>query len=463
MLSRHGQEKYNRLGKAHPSLTYEHFEITKGPAELRIDFYFKLEPNINFHPRVSFPIRDFYSLNNIDDESIELLAFNLGLTEMISYWKAACPPQIVVRAGHLDQWQQNWWKKLFYKGLGEFFHTNGIVPEFNGFLNFKIESDKTFKSFAGLSDKEVILPVGGGKDSVVSMELLRKHDFEIRPFIINPAQVHNKILGIAGYPEEEWIVAKRVIAPELLQLNQKGYLNGHTPFSAIVAIVSSMGALLSNNKFIALSNESSANEPTIPETGVNHQYSKSIEFESDFRNYTRRYISPDLDYFSLLRPLNELQIAKLFSSFKPFHLDFRSCNTGSKKGIWCCSCPKCLFTFIILSTFIPAEKMKKIFGKDLFGDEELLDTLWQLTGDSKEKPFECVGTIEEVNAALDRIILERKDDLPVLLKTYKSNRKSGKKTGEKVFNHLMDAYDPDNFLRPAFEKMIMQEIQWKNS
>ena len=151
---------------------------------------------------------------------------------------------------------------------------------------------------------------------------------------------------------------------------------------------------------IALSNENSANEATVVGTEVNHQYSKSLEFENDFRQYTRATFPEHYNYFSFLRPLTELQIAMLFSRYTEFHDVFRSCNVGSKQDIWCCHCAKCLFAYIILSPFLPPERLSKIFGSDLLDDTTLSHEFDQLTGQAATKPFECVGTVSEVNIAL---------------------------------------------------------------
>jgi hypothetical protein len=71
-------------------------------------------------------------------------------------------------------------------------------------------------------------------------------------------------------------------------------------------------AYLTNRKYIVLSNEGSANEPTVIGTNINHQYSKTYEFECDFYQYTKKYFNIDIKYFSLLRPIKEIQIAYLF-------------------------------------------------------------------------------------------------------------------------------------------------------
>src|SRR5699024_1564771 len=120
----------------------------------------------------------------------------------------------------------------------------------------------------------------------------------------------------------------------LLELNSKGFLNGHTPFSAMVAFLSYLTAYLLGKKYIALSNEDSANESNVKNEKINHQYSKTLEFENDFREYQERYLKAEVDYFSMLRPISELQIAYLFSKLEKYHKVFKSCNVGSKKEPW---------------------------------------------------------------------------------------------------------------------------------
>jgi hypothetical protein len=173
-------------------------------------------------------------------------------------------------------------------------------------------------------------------------------------------------------------------------------------------------------KHIALSNESSANESTVLGQDVNHQYSKSIEFENDFRDYVKKIISGDFNYFSFLRPLNELKIAEYFSKFPKYHSVFRSCNVGSKDDIWCNNCAKCLFAYIILSPFIEPEKIIQLFGEDLLNKENLKHEFEQLIGIKNTKPFECVGTIDEVNTALNLHIQRFPNHTPKLIDYYKT-------------------------------------------
>ena len=60
----------------------------------------------------------------------------------------------------------------------------------------------------------------------------------------------------------------------------------------------------------------------------------------------------------------------------------------------------------------------------MFEKKELLSTFLELTGNVETKPFDCVGTFEEVNFAISKTIeniIKEKNELPYLLKYYKDN------------------------------------------
>ena len=113
---------------------------------------------------------------------------------------------------------------------------------------------------------------------MVTLELLKRGEQDVIPFLLNPKKEQEEILKIAGLKNP--IIAIRTIDPRLLQLKGKGYLNGHTPFSAYLAFLSVLCATLFDIKYIALSNERSSNEGNVRYLGktINHQYSKSFEF-----------------------------------------------------------------------------------------------------------------------------------------------------------------------------------------
>jgi len=415
------QALYDKLRQEYPWFSYDSFEIYTNKNSIDFYFVFNISNKYIFKPTYNIPFTKAVDINKLKEaDFIQNIIFHIGLIELISYWKVTCSPIIYIKPKYMFEEQIKWWKKLYYNGLGEFFWHNNIKVQIDEFVEITITGDKPFIHSINKTydDNKVLVSVGGGKDSVVTLELL-KNKFSLIPFAINPRLSTIETVKTAGFNDNDIFIFNREIDKRLLWLNDKGFLNGHTPFSALLAFNSLLAAYLIDAKHIALSNESSANEPTDHNTMVNHQYSKSFEFEKDFREYVKKYIISDLNYFSFLRPLSEIQIAKIFSKYKKQYFAFKSCNAGSKNNLWCCACPKCLFTWIILSPFISQEVLEKIFGQDLLNNINLIEELNKLTGITPVKPFECVGTIEEVNIALKTLLHDDRFSNKALIRHYK--------------------------------------------
>ncbi|TSC56601.1 MAG: putative UDP-N-acetylmuramoylalanine--D-glutamate ligase [Parcubacteria group bacterium Greene0714_21] len=429
------------LRKKYPRFFYTSYSWEQQKKDLHISFVFRVPPEIVFHPRIVIKgvLKD--GVEKIEEGIINNLVFHLGLVEMVSYWKATASPEIVVEAGFLNTEQIAWWEDLLVCGMGEFFYRNHIDFTKQNFLIIQSSfyqshgNGKKITRFSGKLSNQTLIPVGGGKDAIVTLERLKK--MRHRAFVLNPKQEHNAIFKIAG--EKNPIVVERAIDPTLLELNRKGYLNGHTPFSAYLAFLSVLCAVFFDYKYIAFSNERSSNEGNVEYLGrmINHQYSKSFEFEKNFREYSKKYLAKDIEYFSFLRPLYELQIAKIFARYPKYFGAFLSCNeanktkSGTKKpsGKWCGKCAKCLFVFLVLYPFAK-ERTLGIFGKNLAKDKKLKPLLQELTGKKRLKPFECVGTVAESRAALS--LSQRK------LKTHP----------------LLRSWNAKHFLPPRFESIL---------
>lgn len=443
--------KYNELRNKYDTFIYDSYEIEELENTTKITYNFIVPSLTQYKPTLE--VRKF----KIDSFTKNLI-FHIGLVELVSYWKATCSKNVIIKAGYINKEQIQFFKKLYFYGLGELFYTNGITPNYDDFINIKCELEEQNIEIPNYAGNGNLIPIGGGKDSNVTLEIM-KSDFEDNLcFIINPKQVTLSCAQTAGYSNEKIVTVKRTIDKNLIELNKQGFINGHTPFSALVAFLSYFNAYITGKKYILLSNESSANESNVDGTKINHQYSKTYEFECDFNEYTKKYFKIDIKYFSLLRPLSEYQIAMLFSNYEKYHEIFKSCNVGSKKEPWhwCCSCPKCLFVYIILSPFLYKEKLIEIFGEDLFEKEDLLDTFIELTGYGKTKPFECVGTYEEVRYAITKTI-SKLDKQPYLLKYYKEHFEL-----ENLNKNLENKYNRENNLNPYFENLLKSELKkWR--
>lgn len=437
-------EKFNSFRKQYPLFVYEDFKYSIDEKGLKIEFTF-INGEHTFSPTLLVEKKDFFSFSHLSKEQLDLLIFNMGMVELISYWKAFCSPKVLIKPYALNSRQKEFFSKVYYNGLGELFFLNGINVSQDEFLEIENANENYITSQQFDLEDKYIIPIGGGKDSVVTLDLLMSANRDIKPFIINPRGATTECCSVAGFSEEETIICKRTIDSHLLELNAQGCINGHTPFSAMLAFTTLLISALTKRKHIALSNEDSASESTVKGSEVNHQYSKSLEFENDFRSYVKEFISPEFNYFSFLRPLSELHIAKLFSKLN-YQSVFKSCNVGSKQNIWCGKCPKCLFAFIILSPFVEKEELINIFSKNLFADKDLEEYFLQLCGERETKPFECVGTVSEVRAALALCLRNRKEDYEndYLMKIFQRISRADEcfeKLNERVFFELSNNHN----------------------
>ncbi len=325
----------------------------------------------------------------------------------VSYYKAHASTHMRCDAFSLDAATAAVVRELYLKGLGEFAYKNNL--NLTARLQWGATEGAAPKAHALPEVRGALVPVGGGKDSVVTIEAVKQMGVPMKLFAVGSAAPlpgpMQKCIDVSGV---EALRVTRTLSPQLLELNKQGVYNGHIPITAIVSMIAVCTALLHGLKAVVFSNERSASAPNTTHHGldVNHQYSKSFAFESLLGDYITTHISPDLQYFSLLRPLSEVAIARRFAQATAYHSVFRSCNTAFRQDdkvrgtAWCCHCPKCRFVFLVLAPFLSKEKMGTIFGHNMLDDVTQSEGFAELCGISAFKPFECVGEIEESAAAM---------------------------------------------------------------
>ncbi len=453
-------QQFNEYREKYKEFYYNSYSINEDDEAIYLEYEFEIPGLTKFTPKLSI-LKKEMQFKSLENNYVKNMVFNIGLIELISYWKSTCSPKIIIKCGYLNEEQINWWKKLYFYGLGELLYTNNIKTNINDLLEIKcLENNKEIISDENIEDnfEGYIVPIGGGKDSVVTLETLKIDRDKDYCLIINPKPVTLKCAEIAGLGYNNIIEIKRSIDQNLIELNKKGFINGHTPFSAMLAFVSYFVAYLLSKKYIALSNENSANESNVVGEKINHQYSKSFEFECDFEEYAEKYLKMPIKYFSFLRPLNELQIAKIFSKHEKYYKVFKSCNVGSKEKEWkwCLNCAKCLFAYIILSPYLYKNKLVSIFGADMFENKDLLEIFIELTGNGENKPFDCVGTYEEVKFAISKTIENielRNETLPYLLQYYKNNYKL-----VDTKDDITKRYNNENNLNEEQNEILRKEV-----
>ena len=389
------------LRDQYPEFVYESVSTEIVNGELSIGFEFSAGSDIHFAPMMNVASPDAFSMASVNPRLLRNLAFHLGLIEMLSYWKATCSPHIVIRAGFLGLEQVDWWKRLLIKGMGEFFYVNQVDFTAHDFVDIRVAAEDDVPSCdSQRTGNRILVLASGGKDSALTLQLLREAGADFNCLMLNPLPAALALVKEAGCDSP--IIVKRAIDPRLLELNRLGYLNGHTPFSALLSFLGVTCALLFDYESVIVSNERSSNEGNVEYLGaqVNHQYSKTFDFEQRFRDYSRKYLSQPVEYFSLLRPLYEIQIAQMVSQYPRLLPVFKSCNRNQLAGTWCGSCPKCISVFTLFYPFLSREDLVSTFGRNYFESESCIPLLKELAGTHGHKPFECVGTHDETITAL---------------------------------------------------------------
>ncbi len=329
---------------------------------------------------------------------LDLTAIVLG----VSYFKLTAPLRIAADFP-LTAGERDFAIDVYSNGLGEFYARNDLQRF--GRIDIAAPDDVRRARPAPLLRDRALLPIGGGKDSLVSVELLEAAGLDYSPFAVNPK---GPILGSVDKIGKTPLYVTRTLDPEMIRLGkQPGYLNGHVPSTAINSMIAALTALLFSYARIILSNERSASEGNVVHDGreVNHQYSKSLDFEIRIANVLSEATGGALSYFSLLRPYSEAKIARLFARETRFDHVFSSCNrnfklSGHDGPLWCGECPKCHFTFLLMASRMDYARMMGIFGHNFLDVPANERSFRELTGLAGQKPWECVGEIEEAAACL---------------------------------------------------------------
>lgn len=377
-----------------------HFDPATG--EARLDYAFDDGPVMSEVLR--FPGAPF----TLDDDRAAAVQRALRLLHLlagVSYYKAAVPPEIRIEGYDIDADTAALLTSVYENGLGEFAYRNGL--SLRGKIHFPAGAPAGKKAPAlQAATPKALVAIGGGKDSLVSIEALRA------------AGVDQTVAWVGGSPLIAACAARtglstmnigRSLSPLLFELNRRGALNGHIPVTAVNSAILAVAALLHGHNQVVFSNERSASYGSlIPGTGeVNHQWSKGWDFERDFAAHLRGHVAAGLHYYSLLRPFSELAVARQFARLDHYDAYFSSCNRnfhllGERPAQrWCGVCPKCHFVFLALAPFMPKPRLMGIFGRNLLDEPEQAAGFDALMEYRDHKPFECVGEGRESRAAME--------------------------------------------------------------
>lgn len=373
-----------------------HFDADTGI----LDLFYSFDDDARFHESYTFDIGIDTPDRGSVDRACQLVFFVSG----VSYYKAYLAPKIEVRSGEIDLELASFLSGVYENGLRECLWKNGL--DVRREIPFPVTSQRLTTVESGAIRQGKLVALSGGKDSLTSIELLRRVDPGVKSWTVGHREQLEPLVESVGLPHT-WVDRRWDRA--ILDHNAVGAYNGHIPISAILAAVGVLVGILSGTRDLVVSNESSASEASVTVDGVevNHQYSKSIHFEKEFQRILLHMFGEEVRYYSILRPFCELRIAEMFAvvGLDKYFDRFGSCNKsfvhGSGRLSWCGTCPKCEFTFLALSPFVEKERLMALFGgRNLLELSDLDGGYQQLLGIEGTRPFDCVGGVMECRKAM---------------------------------------------------------------
>jgi UDP-N-acetyl-alpha-D-muramoyl-L-alanyl-L-glutamate epimerase len=371
------------------------------PASGALSLHYAFDSGQRFEERIVFPVgtRQFAPQ---ESEGLDRVFRMLLLACGVSYYKAFAPGRVVCKAFPIDRATSAFFNDFYVKGLAEFAYRNGI--DLASRLHIVADAIDAPSAVKLAMPRRTCVPVGGGKDSTVTIECLKQAGEPLVLFSLGKAAPIEATIAEAGLPA---IHVRRRLDPVLFDLNAAGALNGHVPITGILSMIVLACAIICGFDTIAMSNEHSASAPNVMD--VNHQWSKSFGFEQALQRHVAQHVVDGIEYFSFLRPLTEIAIAHRFARHSAYLPIFRSCNAAFRQAPeqrttgWCCDCPKCRFVYLALAPFVEKPRLIATFGRDMLNDAAQTEGFAELCGTSRFKPFECVGEIEESAATMRHI------------------------------------------------------------
>lgn len=439
------------------SFNYLNYHL--GDDQQAVDFHYEIQRgDTTFYltETLKFPVK----LKKLNAQQASLKALHLALG--ISYYKIFLPGQIT-HPYKMELGETEFWNGVFRNGLGEFLYVNKLNPE--DLAKFSPQNGTLLQPEDLEVNDSALLGLGGGKDSIVAGELLKSIDLQVSGFVMATGKQVGQTKAVAEAMGVDLLVIERKLDKKLLELQEEpGAFKGHIPISLIFGLVGTALAVATDKKYIVVANEASASIPRVRgEFGaVNHQWSKSFDFEKRLQKYVQGNISPSLTYFSAIRQLTSVGVAKIFANWPQYFEKFTSDNyvfriNPSKRpnSRWSLESPKSLSSFILLAPWISEPEMLRIFGRDFLSEPSLEKLFLELIGLEGEPPLDCVGTVDELILSLNLLANQNKFAGSYLVKLAKTH---GVITGSESNLGQTLTLSSDQALPPQLTQKITEKL-----
>ena len=102
--------KFNELREKYNTFVYENFSINNSEEEFTIKYKFTIENLTTFEPEIKI-LKNKLNINEKVLENCKNAIFHIWFIELLSSLKATCSPNVIIKAGYINEEQINWFKK----------------------------------------------------------------------------------------------------------------------------------------------------------------------------------------------------------------------------------------------------------------------------------------------------------------------------------------------------------------
>jgi len=270
---------------------------------------------------------------------------------------------------------------------------------------------------------EVLMSSSVGKDSLVAMKLLERMEVPFSSYNMrfvlwgedSERSQLDRLLDVCDPIRRHVVEGSDIGLRELIDQKYSKIIKTICSPATPNAVFLALPVMLQHGyRYLVVGNEMSADTPNFfskeLDQQVNHQWGKSLDAEKLIEGYISKNLISSFSFFSILKPFSEYTIFSLLRNDQQYFYLTHSCNLLST---WCRRCPKCVYVWLQSLAYLDESVVSQVFEENLFEVTDVEDILLELIGLNGNKPFECVGDIEESQLAFV-VCMEKGYDGPVL-------------------------------------------------
>ena len=340
---------------------------------------------------------------SLSDHSLKIAAAQAALANLMDLCSITLPREVVIEGIGLNRKALEFWERTARNLAAERLVEDNLPAEA---LDARWRSQSSVHGRMDPLPQSVrrgqLLAMSGGKESLAALKMM-KDESACALFFLH-------------YPDAGWAHGGRLfrffqrthdcvkVRSDITGTGPLLEEFGCSAYGMFVIGQIAFSALLAMDRFstISIGNEFSANFGNGSHDGiqVNHQYDKSFSFAQELNGYLAEHVTDDFTHNSPFWQWHEYRIASKFFADERFLKLWTSCNNSTATNLFCGTCAKCAFVFLLGAAHTEPMKIRRLMGANMLDNLELIRSL---ADPEARKPLECVGTKEEVWVALEDI------------------------------------------------------------